>query len=81
MSDNNRSETVLCAFEEAISEYGVPERVRSDKGGENVGVAEFMLTHHGLEKNCYIAGHSVHNQRYQYTTSTYFGNKTTQLQA
>jgi hypothetical protein len=44
-SNNNRADTVLNAFLEAISEYGVPSRVRSDKGGENIDVASYMLSH------------------------------------
>lgn len=61
VSNNNRSETVLNAFKEAVSVFGSPERVRSDKGGENVGVAEWMLTRKG--PGSFIAGRSVHNQR------------------
>ena len=61
IADNNRAETVLQAFSLACEEAGVPERVRSDKGGENVLVAEFMLRNRG--SGSHIAGHSVHNQR------------------
>ena len=60
-SDNNRSETVLNKFIRATQEYGVPSRVRTDHGGENVFVWEFMESHRGYGRNSYIAGQSVHN--------------------
>lgn len=40
---NNTSETVYALFQQATEEYGVPSRVRSDKGGENILVCQVIV--------------------------------------
>ena len=47
----------------AVEEYGLRRRVQSDKGSENVLVAECMFQQRGIESSPYVAGRSVHNQR------------------
>ena len=64
-SSNNQADTVLDMFREAVATYGLPSRIRIDKGGENVDVAMHLLTHplRGPGRGTVIVGKSVHNQR------------------
>lgn len=57
-STNNRASTVLTLFKQAVAEFGLPSRVRCDKGGENYDVGWFMLTHpsRGPGRGSIIAG-------------------------
>ena len=63
-STNNRADIVLICFL-SVATYGLPSRVRCDRGGENVRVSEFMLCHpeRGPGRRSCITGRSVHNQR------------------
>ena len=61
-AQNNRADTVMVAFNEAVDEYCLPERVRSDLGGENVEVWRFMIEQHSSESRV-ITGSSTHNER------------------
>ena len=60
-STNNKANTVLELFRWATTLFGVPSRVRSDHGGESMGVCEFMIMHRGVDRASHIAGSSVYN--------------------
>ena len=62
---DNRASTVLSAFLSATEEYGLPSRIRIDRGGENSLVSQHLLEHplRGTGLGTVIAGCSVHNQR------------------
>ncbi|VDI45885.1 Hypothetical predicted protein [Mytilus galloprovincialis] len=61
--DNNKATTVLDSFKTAVVNYGLPLRVRSDKGQENSLVADFMIKERGPNRGSMITGKSCHNQR------------------
>ena len=60
---NNSAETALEVFTEAVQKYGMPSRVRGDKGSENRDIARFMIENRGANRGSFIAGPSTHNQR------------------
>lgn len=60
---NNKAASVLELFKRGTREFGIPSRVRGDKGVENIHVAQFMLAEKGVDRGSFIVGRSVHNQR------------------
>lgn len=60
---DNTAETVVQLFNKGIGEFGLPSRVRGDRGVENVDVARLMIARRGENRGSFIAGRSVHNQR------------------
>ena len=65
-SNNNRMETVTHLFRSATERYDWPSRVRSDHGGETVGVWQLMEEVRGPNRISFLAGTSVHNQRIEH---------------
>eukprot|EP01084_Bolivina_argentea_P051534 94811_1 len=63
VNDNNKADTFLLYFVEAINEYGIPDRGRGDYGMENIQIARLQHELHENDIKSYIFGLSVHNQR------------------
>ena len=61
-ASNNYASTALKGFLQGVEKFGVPSRVRGDKGGENVQIMAYMRDYHD-DFSGYIQGPSVHNQR------------------
>ena len=61
-ASNNRALTVLEGFLSAVYSYGLPQKLRTDRGGENIDAWRFMIEQRGNDK-CVIVGSSVHNER------------------
>jgi hypothetical protein len=59
-STNNRAETVAQLFMSATEQFGFPDRIRADRGGENNDVKRIM---EDRQQGSFIAGRSVHNSR------------------
>ena len=59
---NNKAPTVLACFLKGVHTYGLPSRVRLDKGRENVLVADYMIKERGPGKDSMITGPNTHNQ-------------------
>ena len=62
-AQDNLASTALDLFLTGVNDFGLPQRVRGDRGVENVDVARFMLQMRGLSRGSFICGCSVHNQR------------------
>ena len=62
-STNNKASTVYSQFLTAVNRFGLPSRVRTDCGTENLQVARHMLRHRGFDCNSVLTGNSTHNQR------------------
>ncbi|XP_072153189.1 uncharacterized protein [Bemisia tabaci] len=63
VGNNKTASAVGGCFLRAVRRFGVPERIRSDKGGENVDAATLMLQIRGTRRGSFITGRSVHNTR------------------
>ena len=61
-SNNNSADTALSAFSEGLLTFVIPNKVRSDHGGENVSVWRHMLSIYN-DPSCVLTGKSTHNER------------------
>ncbi|KAK6996202.1 hypothetical protein R3P38DRAFT_3287888 [Favolaschia claudopus] len=62
-STNNRASTVLDVFLEAVGKYGLPSRMRGDRGAENKKVSVYMILKRGLGRGSFIWESSTTNTK------------------
>ena len=62
-ANNNLAKTALEYFQDGVANFGLPLRVRGDRGVENVDVARFMVMNRGINRGSFIVGKSIHNTR------------------
>lgn len=60
---NNKSSTAVALLKNAVGEYGMPSRMRGDRGVENYDIARYMLDKRGLNRGSFLAGSSKFNTR------------------
>ena len=60
-SDNNTANTVMQMFATAINNYGLPDKVSTDLGGENTEVWRFMIEEHSSD-SAVVTGSSTYNE-------------------
>mmetsp|Transcript_25666 Transcript_25666/g.36809 ORF Transcript_25666/g.36809 Transcript_25666/m.36809 type:complete len:316 (-) Transcript_25666:225-1172(-) len=63
LKNSNSSKVVLDLFKDGVNRFQLPDRVRGDRGGENVLVCDYMIEKRGLNRSSFIAGSSKHNNR------------------
>lgn len=61
--NNNLASTVFDLFLNGVSKYGLPKKIRTDHGLENVPPARYMLQERGTYCGSVLTGKSVHNVR------------------
>lgn len=62
-STNNRPSTVLSMFLTAVKKYGMPSRLRGDRGWENKLVSILMIIKRGRNRGSFLWGSSTRNTR------------------
>ena len=62
-TDTNSADTLSTCLLEAVNTYGLPSRVRTDQGLENVKITDYMISRRGVNRGSAITGKSTHKQR------------------
>ena len=53
---NNQAVTALGAFNEGVAVFGVPDKVRTYHGGDNIEIWRYMIISHGNDTECVVTG-------------------------